>query len=488
VELRVDPPGDLEIVAVSHGEQQRERDSRRRVVANAAAEASRDTNLDGLRRAAVHAHPDPPSHPISLVGPQLYPVDEHAAGFCQPARPGYSLRVPGRNAHRRIVFVGGWAAHRHVGDDAVLRVHLDELDSRGIPIEPLILGPDSAELEARFGEPSAPGLERFLSDPLDHGPDLSAAQRLALIGGLRTGTGGALAHPDVRRLNAELENAEALIVLGAGSLTSKYMSTLWTQAATAAMARALGIPVLVAGAMLGPVSNALDAMALRGLLQCAELVCARDRVHSPALARELGVEAVMTEGDPAARLDAAWPVEESYAVVCVGSESWRDYASAIDALYDLLGLPTIGVPMDFSPERSDLDTLELLRQELLDPAALRIPDPPPSDPQVVGLIARARVAFGSRYHLGVFAAAHGTPCVLVHFDLYSRWRAEGLADLTGSRVSVSDTSAGPDGIRRLVLKAVAAARHVPLPPPSLPAVDWLAGQPQTEVAPTLTGR
>jgi polysaccharide pyruvyl transferase WcaK-like protein len=372
--------------------------------------------------------------------------------------------------------VGGWAAHRHVGDDAILRVHLDELRVLGLPVEPLILGDDPQALEARFCERSSQGLEPFMSGA----GDLNPSQRLGTISGHASARAPALAHPDVRRLASELAGAAALIVLGAGSLASRFASSLWTQAATTELARALHVPVVVAGVTLGPVTNAVDAMALRRILQAAEMVCTRDRIHSPVLARQLGYENVLTSWDPAARMapvapeNGGNPAEDNCAVLCVGPESWSEHARAIDALYAELNTPTIGIPMDFHPGYPDTGALDSLRGELRHPQALRVVDPVPPDPCLVGSIARARVAFGSRYHMAVFATAHGTPGVLVHFNGYSRHRAEGLAELAGPSLRLCDAAAGPDAIRAIVMAQANTKRQRPISPPSLPAIEWLS--------------
>lgn len=403
--------------------------------------------------------------------------------------PSYAWRVLGRAANRRVVFVGGWAAHRHVGDDAILRVHLDELRERQLPLEPVILGSDPTVLAERFGARATLGLEGFMLGQADEslgvGAAINEAQRLAMLSAVPTANRAALALPEVRPVQAELDGAVALIVLGAGSLASKFGPILWTQAATVEMAQALGVPVAVAGVTLGPVSNALDGMCLRRVLHGANLVCVRDRLHSLALARKLGIENVVSEWDPAARVAPAAPAgatdggatpPEDYAVLCPAGESWQEYGAAVDALHTELGLPTIGMPMDFYPGLPDIDVLRALRGQLRYPQALQILDPVPPDPSLVGLIARARVAFGSRYHMAVFATTHGTACVLVHFDTYSRQRAEGLAGLAGPPLRVCGASDGSDAIRDAVLAETTKPPDAPKRLPSLPAIEWLSDQ------------
>jgi hypothetical protein len=49
------------------------------------------------------------------------------------------------------VLIGGWATHRHVGDDSILRVHLEALAGADLTVEPVVLGLDPHTLADRFG-------------------------------------------------------------------------------------------------------------------------------------------------------------------------------------------------------------------------------------------------------------------------------------------------------------------------------------------------
>ena len=72
-----------------------------------------------------------------------------------------------------------------MGDDAVLRVHLDELRELELRVEPVVLGSDPSVLAEPFGTRASLGLERFMLGQADEssgvGAPMNEAQRLAMI-------------------------------------------------------------------------------------------------------------------------------------------------------------------------------------------------------------------------------------------------------------------------------------------------------------------
>lgn len=387
-----------------------------------------------------------------------------------------------------VVFVGGWAAHRHVGDDAILRVHLEALDAAGLDVEPVVLGTDPDVLAARFGVRAHAGLDAYVLDGADAtGAPAGAVQRLGAVAAAAAGRAPAPADADVLGVLELLGDAAALIDLGAGSLATQFREALWVQAATVAAASALGVPAAIAGVTLGPFDRPLDAMVMRRMLREASFVSVRDRGASVAEACALGRPDALPGWDPAMQLEAAsdtaLPADGGFAVVSVDAASAPGCAATIEALH-ARAIPTIAVPMDFFPLSSDVDALLDLRARLADPDALRVPPPTASDAELVGLVGAARVAFGSRYHLGVFAASQGTPAVLVHRNDYGERKAAGLADWTDGVVSTVPAAAGAEALRDAVLGQLGRARgpRWAAAQDPLPAIDWLAVQLQGRAA------
>jgi colanic acid/amylovoran biosynthesis protein len=403
------------------------------------------------------------------------PADSRRQRF-SGVQQGYRSGPVSRGGPHRVVLIGGWAPHRHVGDDAILRVHLEALADADLGIEPVVLGADPHVLADRFGVRAAPNLERFL---FSEATDRSLTEKLATLLNAAQGRSPAPDHPHVQSVLGLLDGAHALICLGAGSLASKYRTVLLTQAVTVQMACDAGVSVAVCGVSLGPVTSAMDAIALRRLLRCADLVVVRDRVASVAEAQALGRRDVVCDWDPAAwlRPDLRVPfdVPGDIAMLCADGETAPICRAAVDALFRA-GTVSIGVPMDFFAPASDVSALSELAGGLAHPDGLRVLDPVPDDQVILGLAARARVVFGSRYHAAVFAASQGTPAVLVHWDAYTRRKAEGLADLEGPIVRAVSAEAGPEAICDAVLAQVQRPRQMAKERAEpLPAIQWLRG-------------
>jgi colanic acid/amylovoran biosynthesis protein len=396
---------------------------------------------------------------------------------------------PVPQAAPRIAYVGGWATHRHVGDDAILRAHLAALRDALPGARPVVLGLDPDVLRQRFEVDTAPDLRAHLlaPDPAGLVPDRQLMlRRLGSLIAAAEGRGVAPGDPGVAGTLALLGSVDALVDLGAGSLTSAHRDVLWSQAAAVSVTAAQGVPVLVSGVGLGPIDDELDAVVLGRLLRSATLVTVRDRAGSAQLARRLGVSEVLegpddviVPGAAAASGDVSAPGlraalgDSPFVCLAASASSAPALAPAVAMLYAEHGLRTVAFAMDFYPGSPDLPALRALRDALPNPDALEVLDPVPPDDALRLLVGRAQLALGSRFHLAVFAAAAGTPAVLVHHDEYTSAKAHGLASLTGGVKPVAVAEG-----RAALLGAVARALTAPRPAPltrkdQLPAVTWL---------------
>ncbi len=362
-----------------------------------------------------------------------------------------------------VAYVGGWATHRHVGDDAILRAHLEGLAAAVPHARPVVLGADPAVLSARFGVEARPDFSEHMVAPPPPGVALDRRlflRRLADVVAAAEGTGPGLGGAAAEALEA-ISGCRVLVDLGAGSLTSAYLDVLWRQGAAVCAAAARGIPIIVSGATLGPIDGELDAILLGRMLRSACLVTVRDRSTSAGLARRLGcpdvVEGPDDAGALAPRADGAAPPREPFALLSASATAAPWLAPAVAALHSEHGVRTLAVAMDFVPSGPDLSALGRLRDSLPDPAALEILDPVPEDGALRVLAERARLALGSRYHLAVFAAAGGTPAVLLHHDAYTRAKALGIASLAPGVTPVAATD-GPAALTSAVSAALAAPR------------------------------
>jgi len=260
----------------------------------------------------------------------------------------------------------------------------------------------------------------------------------------------------------QLRSAEVLLAVSAGSLTTSYSRrALWPQAATILAARALGVPVVVSGATVGPFSRISDRLVTSLALRRASLITVRDRGRSAAVLKKLGVRSSrVSEGyDDAVSLEPAPRNEVERALRSTGignlepffvvsgygpaeSGPVRALAHVTDHLANT-GLAALFVPMYLGPE-SDVVFGEALQAQVSNPAMFHILDPLPADDVVVGIIGRAAVAVGSRYHLAVFAAAAGVPAVGLYDGAYAHMKLRGLEDISDGVVRAVPSTIAPE--------------------------------------------
>jgi polysaccharide pyruvyl transferase WcaK-like protein len=381
---------------------------------------------------------------------------------------------------RTVVYAGGWSEHRHVGDDAILRAHLDELARLAPTATPVVLGPGPAVLAERFGVAAEMGLSPLLWRGLELGGPgeqrALVARTARLVAVARAGR--APRDPLLAACLRRIAGARAVVVAGAGAMTSKLRGVgLWPAVATVLVARALRVPVAVSGITPGPLQGAPDAAAMLAALRAAELVTLRDRSWSPAVLHRLGVRARATPDDAAWLVPAPGPaatsVDRPYALLTLSlTTPPRPVAAIADALA-ARGVRPVGVPMDFGP--ADDDVARLRTAARLSAAGLQVLDEPPADAALRALAARAALVAGGRYHGAVFAALAGTPALLLYEGAYQRRKAEGLARLAGPVVRTLHTAAPPQGA---ALAAVVQAGHprgrAHVPDGPLPAAAWAA--------------
>jgi len=403
---------------------------------------------------------------------------------------------------RQVAIIGGYNPYRHVGDDAILAAHLRELAEHAPDLEPLVCGPWPDQLGARIGYPTAQSAHLYLLRGLQGGDPrritypVLLARTVTLVRAARAiGAGNEptrLAPAGVDLLR-ELQVSDALLCLGAGALTSNYRLELWAQAATILAASALGVPVAVSGVTVGPFNDPADRAVVALALRRADLITVRDRTLSPRQLSRLGVprRRVRSAWDPASALEPAPAAEVDEALARAGIPGDAPFAAvslhpgpafpgclealaaAVDVLGERHGLGSVFVPMSLHPDENDNWPADELRGRLRDPDRLRVLEPLPADDVLLGLVGRARLAVGTRYHLAVFAATGGVPAVGIYGDGYTERKLRGLAELARGRLTLVPHDGPPDELvaaaeRLLDLPAGAPRREGPLP-----AVEWL---------------
>lgn len=352
---------------------------------------------------------------------------------------------------RRVGLIAGYSPFRHVGDDVIVRAHLEDLADQLPGLEPLLFGDDPVALTERFGTQAAKTVATVLY--ADHKQTQGRRTRLSTIGrGMRlvlkarTPAGRASLPADHRAFLEELASCEALVAASAGGLTGRYWrEVLWPHMFTILTARAMGVPSLVSGVTIGPFQRRLDALVAAAGLHAARLVVTRDRTESLRELRALGLvgRRVVAAPDPAVALPPAPAAEVERELAGLGLAPGTDFVAvslqpassvgaAVDAvaavleLEETMNLPVLFVPMvDGAGTADDGACLPALRKRLV-ADRVRVPDPLPADDVLLGMVQRARIAIGTRYHLVVFAAAGGVPAIGLKADDYSARRFEGL--------------------------------------------------------------
>jgi polysaccharide pyruvyl transferase WcaK-like protein len=371
------------------------------------------------------------------------------------------LEVLERPVAPRVLFMGGWSAHRHVGDDAILRAHLRELERRVPSADAVVLADLPDAVSARFGVQAAAGVYAYLHEGITRRTDrrraviLMTARTLRLIRharALRRGREAGPLHPTAAELLETLSHADLVVGASAGSLCSRFsLEALWPQAAMALAAAELGVPVLLSRVTLGPFTGIADRMVAVALFHLAAEISIRDRRCSRRELRRLAV----FDSRVRETADAAWHLasgpssvidralhehgiapDEPLAVLSGHgpdvSRITEQLGAVAGALADQHGFRSLFIPMDTGAAANDEEVASRLAS--LHGDRLSVLGPLPPDDVIVGIARRARIAIGTRYHLAVFAASGGVPAVGLYTDESER-KLRGLSDFAGDLVT-----------------------------------------------------
>ena len=379
----------------------------------------------------------------------------------------------------RVVVSAGFSSHRHLGDDLIVRAGLDALQA-GVPDAQLVLlADDPADATARFGATAVHG-----GGPIVHVPAVAPdrATALARVDALRAdgealAAGGEVEQPHHLPLLHLLRDADALVLLGAGWLTSTYwQAALLPKLAEVEAADALGVPVVFESGTVGPIEPADDPIVARLLGRCAR-VAVRDGEMSAGHAARLGVPperlhraadvATAAAAASAAERDAwlrANGVEGPYAVVSLRDHgdagAHADSAGSDDVLVGALGaLAEAGLPALVIPHVEVPGLLDdrARARALAERAPLRVDLPLPPDDLVVALVDAATITVGNRFHLALLSDARGVPAI---FAATSDFDASRVGSFTGGNVDVvgdGDADHGAAAVRA----ALARGRRAP---------------------------
>ncbi|RKT33363.1 polysaccharide pyruvyl transferase WcaK-like protein [Microbacterium sp. AG1240] len=314
----------------------------------------------------------------------------------------------------------------HIGDEAMFEAAAAELSTRGVDVVGVSSAPD--ESAARYGVGAVPRLGfAGLDRP-------AAAARSELLVAAASGRVALPAGDPATAVVEAVRASSGVLVAGGGNLASRWPVHIHERGTLAAMARSLGLPVVVSGQTLGPDLTETDAAAVRELLGTAALAAVREPT-SAALAASWDVP-VRLGVDDASFLGGDGARDRSGIVVSVSG--WFDHrppaeveasiARLIDHAASVVGGPVrfhahFG-PLDADAEpRGDAALHERIRAHLTSPSEVV----PTGDSRHSAALARsAALLITSRYHPAVFAAPAGVPTLGLVADAYTQIKLSGV--------------------------------------------------------------
>lgn len=334
----------------------------------------------------------------------------------------------------------------HVGDEAMAHACVDELGARGHD-DVLLLTRNVEETRRLFGKAATPTLQ-FPWPPEERAEYLNRVIRAA------NGETEVLpAEDQVWALIDALRTCDAVLIAGGGNMNSLYGWLLYERAAVSGIARALGLPVAVAGQTFGPVLYGRDRDVAAELIARASLVGARES-YSLALANTLAPgaqdkvascldDASFYAGNAAEKVasadvvDSLTPDRPYIAATFSGGHgpaNRETYIEAVAAALDhaalVTGCAVVLLAHMGTPGLGDGD--EAVHSEIA--AAMTAPvETPPilSAEDTAALTARASMVITSRYHPVVFALDAGLPVVALACEDYSYARLNGALQTWG---------------------------------------------------------
>jgi polysaccharide pyruvyl transferase WcaK-like protein len=432
----------------------------------------------------VHAPTEPGEYTL-----EVDVVHEHVRWFDSVCRIPITVVLP-----RRLLIVAGYSPFRHVGEDAIVRAHLHRLAMTAPDVQPVLLAPDPVPIANRFGHRAEPDIRRLLYDGTDPTGDRNDVldrvfERIDDLVADATRVRAGTPSTDARRQRFFdlVAGSDAVVFTGGGAHASRSaVAELWPRMATALVAQALGRRVVFSGVTVGPIHDPADRELVRRAMDAAELIVVRDRGASARALSACGVEhvRVIEDGDPAIALEPApdWEVEpwlaavgvplgHPFVAVSLRATSGRAYdfaalAALLDHLWRYYRCRVVLIPHCLTgPNDDDRESMEKLRGLVDAEVPVHALDPLPPDDVIKGVIARAALAVGARYHLAILAASSGIPAIGLFDDDDAEQKLRGAAEFDPALVAVVgvDTTIDPLIAVANKLMRVSSARVKPAP-------------------------
>jgi len=399
------------------------------------------------------------------------------------------VRVPPRARGPRLLVVSSGGVRNH-GDDAILRATLERLARLRPGCVPVVVTDgDALPPLGRLGVWA--GTTAELGRALDPAVLRAAGAGGGLGEALVAGSGAAAQpiDPALRDLGAY----DVVLIAGGGNLADPWPELVARRSAVAVAARARGVPVVVSGQGIGPVSNGVLPM-LGLLVRAASAFAVRD-AGSHALLVELGLAGDHTTvvGDDAlglavdvaaarARLEARGlapgaPLVGFQARVAgyVGCSraTLLELARSVDGLAAARAATVLGIPMNAQPPQPEA-ALQLELRDALGRRRARwmLADAADDAIAAAAAVKTCGALVTCSFHAALFALEAGIPTALVASTEYYARKSEALRQAFGLPAPLA---VPPDASPELLAATLDALGAQPWrPATSSAAVDaWL---------------
>jgi polysaccharide pyruvyl transferase WcaK-like protein len=257
-------------------------------------------------------------------------------------------------------------------------------------------------------------------------------------------------HGDFLAFTRVLRNADLLVVCGAGGFADSCQEWSLTTLGTMAAAGRRGLPVVMFGQGVGPLSDPVVLSMARLVLPKAKLIALRGTEGGAQLLNSLGVKAdcVETTGDDA--IELAYQSRASQPGDAIGLNlriafyagvdpaKMQEVRSAVQAFARRNSASLLPVPIALHGVANDPATIRQLLSGFDDKSdggcSLNTPA------LVMKQISRCRIVVTGAYHAAVFALSEGIPAICLANSAYYRQKFKGLRTSFGRGCIIVDLS------------------------------------------------
>jgi polysaccharide pyruvyl transferase WcaK-like protein len=263
----------------------------------------------------------------------------------------------------------------------------------------------------------------------------------------------------------ELSGADLLFNNGGGNINTLLYGELYKQTLTILAASFMGVPIILSGQTIGPVTKKLHAFVVKWALNNVDIITLRDRDISAERLMEIGVRrpVIKDTADDAIGLPVLRKEEAIRLIIDNGGYEWfnlpanivavinmNGYLKAMgknsiedlhkevsllsrvaDKLVDIHDAKILLVPTDYNLASDDRPLLFLIKEGMQHSKKALVIDREYDAIQYKTLISLGDLAIGVRYHFVVFATSMGVPCIGLANGVYQKTKLKGIMQLYG---------------------------------------------------------